>query len=123
VKQPWYADDAGAGGKFDSYRRQLTKLQEIGPNYAYFPERSKSILIVPQQNFEAARTAFADSISRLPLVTAILALHWRKGRIEGLDSRKTIIGRKQSTRELASAAENYPQTAYSGLQKSLQQEW
>jgi hypothetical protein len=57
AEQPWYADDAGAGGYFDPIRRQL---QEIGPNYGYFPEQSKSILIVSQHNLEAGRTTFAD---------------------------------------------------------------
>jgi hypothetical protein len=47
VEQPWYVDDAGAGGKFDNTRkffRQLQgrkffrQLQEIGPNYGYYPE-------------------------------------------------------------------------------------
>jgi hypothetical protein len=29
----------------------------------------------------------------------------------------------EAVKELASAAKNYPQTVYSGLQRSLQQEW
>ncbi len=32
VEQPWYADDAGAGGKFDDIRKFFRRLQEIGPN-------------------------------------------------------------------------------------------
>jgi hypothetical protein len=35
VKQPWYADDAGAGGKFSDIRSFFRKLQEIGPNFGY----------------------------------------------------------------------------------------
>jgi hypothetical protein len=46
VKEPWNADDAGAGGSFEDLRRFFTRLQEIGPLYGYFPEPSKSILIV-----------------------------------------------------------------------------
>jgi hypothetical protein len=56
MKQSWYADDAGAAGNYDFIRRHFTKLQEIGPNYGYFPELSKSVLIVPQHNL----SAFAD---------------------------------------------------------------
>jgi hypothetical protein len=49
MDQTWYADDAGAGGKFDAIKRHFEKLEEIGPNYGYFPEPSK-ILIVSQEN-------------------------------------------------------------------------
>jgi hypothetical protein len=37
VEQPWYMDNAGAAGNFDSIRRHLTKLQKIGLNNGYFP--------------------------------------------------------------------------------------
>jgi hypothetical protein len=40
VHQPWYADDAGAGGKFERIRLYFAKLQEHGPPRGYFPEPS-----------------------------------------------------------------------------------
>ena len=46
LHQPWYADDAGAGGRFQNIRLYFKKLQEYGPPRGYFPEPSKSILIV-----------------------------------------------------------------------------
>jgi hypothetical protein len=60
VEQPWYADDAGASGKFIEIRRFFRKLEEIGPDFGYFPEPSKSILVVRERNFEAAKIAFCD---------------------------------------------------------------
>ena len=60
VEQPWYADDAGAGGNFVEIRRFFLKLGEIGPRFGYFPEPSKSILVVREHNFEAAKLAFSD---------------------------------------------------------------
>jgi hypothetical protein len=54
VEQPWCADDAEAGGKFEDIRRLFRRLEEIGPNYGYFPEPSESILVVCQHNLEAA---------------------------------------------------------------------
>jgi hypothetical protein len=37
--QPWYADDAGAGGTFNDIRAMFEELQKIGPAYCgYFPE-------------------------------------------------------------------------------------
>jgi hypothetical protein len=59
VRQPWYADDAGAGGKFRDLRRFFRRLQEIGPAYGYHPEPTKSILVVQWHNYEAANYDFA----------------------------------------------------------------
>jgi hypothetical protein len=60
VKQPWYAEDAGAGGKFSEIRHFFSRLVEIGPNFGNYPEPSKkSILVVPQHSLEAAQASFA----------------------------------------------------------------
>jgi hypothetical protein len=60
VNQSWYADDAGAGGNFSGIRRYFERLQEIGPSRGYFPEPSKSILIVLENNREKAESEFRD---------------------------------------------------------------
>jgi hypothetical protein len=60
VKQPWYADDAGAGGCFSDLCRFFAWLQEIGPCYGYFPEPSKSILVVQEHNWTTAKSTFAN---------------------------------------------------------------
>jgi hypothetical protein len=60
VKQPWYADHAGAGGNFQSIWYFFQRLQEIGPDFEYFPEPTKSILIVHEHNLEKARSVKAD---------------------------------------------------------------
>jgi hypothetical protein len=56
VDQTWYADDAGAGGKFNAIK-QFAKLQEIGPHYGYYPEPTKSILLISFSNLPAATAA------------------------------------------------------------------
>jgi hypothetical protein len=61
VHQPWYADDAGAGGRFQRIRLYFEKLQEHGPPRGYFPEPSKSVLIVEEHNKEKAEAYFKDS--------------------------------------------------------------
>jgi hypothetical protein len=58
--QPWYADDAGAGGKFADIKAMFEDLQKIGPAYGYFPEPSKSILVVPPAMVERATKYFQD---------------------------------------------------------------
>jgi hypothetical protein len=123
VEQPWYADDAGAGGKEDAVRRLFHRLQDIGPSFGYFPEPTKSVLIVPRHNLESARTVFADLN-----FTVTTGHRYLGGFIGDQDAFEPWI-KEQSTcwteavTSLASVAKNFPQSAYSGLQKLLQQEW
>ena len=58
VTQLWYADDAGAGGKFIFFFAHLRDLQARGPPRGYFPEPSKSILVVAPQNVARAEWFF-----------------------------------------------------------------
>ena len=60
VEKPWYADDAGTCGNLAEIHRLFKRLEEISPNYGYFPELSKSILVVRQHILEAAKIAFPD---------------------------------------------------------------
>ena len=59
VTQLWYADDAGAGGKFIFFFfAHLWNLQARGPPRGYFPEPTKSILVVAPRNVARAEWFF-----------------------------------------------------------------
>ena len=58
VSQPWYADYAGAGGKFGDILAHFRDLQLKGPAQRYFPEPTKSILVVSEQNVPRAKEYF-----------------------------------------------------------------
>jgi hypothetical protein len=120
----WYADDVGAGGKFDAIR-QFTRLKEIGPNFGYFPEPSKSILIVPLHSFEHASTAFVHLGFKITTGSRYLVGGFigEKGALDVWTLEK-IDDWSGAVVELASAAKvYYPQAAFAGLRISLQQEW
>jgi hypothetical protein len=123
VRQPWYADDAGAGGHFKDLRRFFRRLQEIGPSYGYHPEPSKSILIVQEHNVEEAEMEFTDLLFKVTTGSRYLG-----GFIGAPSLRDEWIAEKttfwaSAIGELAGTAKLYPQSAYTGLQRSLQQEW
>ena len=46
VIQPWYADDASAGGKFADIQEHMREMMVLGPLQGYSPEPTKSILVV-----------------------------------------------------------------------------
>ena len=54
VTQPWYADDTGAGGTFTEVQAHFQDLQVRGPARGYYPELTKSILVVTPGNVARA---------------------------------------------------------------------
>jgi hypothetical protein len=91
--------------------------------YWYFPEPSKSILAVREHRKAAAQVYFADLGFTIMTVARCL------GGFVGKMVDKTIWVEEQAKKwstavgNLAYVAENHPQAAYAGLQKSLQAEW
>ena len=56
--QPWYADDVGTGGWFHHILTHLRDMQVRGPPRGYFPEPTKSILVVAPRNVARAEEFF-----------------------------------------------------------------
>ena len=50
VTQPWYADNAEAGGTFQKILEHFRDLQARGTARGYYPELTKSILVVAPGN-------------------------------------------------------------------------
>jgi hypothetical protein len=118
LEQPWNVDYAGVAGKFDNSCHHFCKLKEIGPEYGYFPEFTKSILIVPEHNLERAKIAFDGLGFKITTPGGC----YLGGFIGEEAEFKAWI--EEETRnwveevgKLALAAKNFPQAAYSGLQK------
>jgi hypothetical protein len=79
-------DDVGAGGKFDALRCHFEGLKEIGPNFGYYPESSKIIIIVRQHNYASAQEAFQDL--KFTITTSshyFWWLHWRQRILKRMD--------------------------------------
>ena len=56
--QAWYADDSAAGSNLEGLRRWWDILKEIGPLYGYYPNGSKTHVLVKSQHSEAANEIF-----------------------------------------------------------------
>ena len=61
AKQSWYADDAAAGGSLSQLRKWWDNLNEAGPQFGYFPNPSKTWLIVKPQHWDKAEEMFKDT--------------------------------------------------------------
>jgi hypothetical protein len=60
LTQIWYADDASAGAKLQEVRGWFDKLCRDGPAYGYFPETTKSYLVVADSDLETGQKRFSD---------------------------------------------------------------
>jgi hypothetical protein len=123
VKQPWYANGAGAGGKFVDIRQYFLWLQEISSSYGYFPEPDKSILIVKDHNNEQAKAYFEDLGFKVVRGSRYLGGFLGKASAQQTWVVKQTEKWADAVGELSMVAERYPQAAYAGLTRSLQQEW
>ena len=58
VTQPWYADEAGAGGKFKNILKHIRDLQAREPSRGYYSEPTKSIFVVATGNIARVEEQF-----------------------------------------------------------------
>ena len=124
VLQPWYADDAAMVGPVDAIARAMRLLERQGPARGYFPEPEKSIF-VPTKPHEADRCRDALNCFGFRHRAGQRYLGGFVGSATARDEwlapqiQDWIFG----IEKLALVARRFPQTAYAGLTKSLQNEW
>ena len=58
ITQSWYSDDSGAGGKFTDIQRLLDNVMVRGPPQGYFPDSTKSILVMSQRSVPQSEALF-----------------------------------------------------------------
>ena len=61
VHQIWYADDAAVGGKLGCIRKWWDDIQACGPKYGYFPNPTKTRLVVKEHLLSEATNLFHDT--------------------------------------------------------------
>ena len=65
VEQVWYADDSAAGGKVEKLRKWWDKILEMGPDYGYYANSSKTWLLVKEDAYEEAMQVFGATNIRI----------------------------------------------------------
>ena len=123
VLQSWYADDSAAIAKLQKLEIWLKNLIEESAPFGYFPEPSKSFLIVDKQYAEEAHHIF-DKYS----ITIVEAKKFLGGFIGDGNEKDIYLKKKElewvdKIEKLSFVAKTEPQCALSGLTKSLQAEW
>ena len=61
ASQAWFADDATAVGSLSMLSTWWQHLSSIGPDYGYFMNATKTVLIVKPEHLSSAQTMFANT--------------------------------------------------------------
>ena len=115
----WYADDAGAGGQFGDVMGHFRDPQLRGPAQGYFPEPTKSILVVADRNVPRAKEYFRGMGIKIVTGSQYLGRFIGERETEARWIKEKVEGWKESVRTLAGVAPKHPHSAYAGMQKSL----
>lgn len=59
--QVWFADDASAGGRLRRLREWWDNLVLIGPKYGYYPNATKTHMLVKEEHEAEARELFGNT--------------------------------------------------------------
>ena len=112
VTHPWYADDVVAGGNSEKILTHFRDLQAWGPTQGYFPEPTKSILVVALRN-----VARAEEFFRGMGITVVTGSHKLGGFIIDREAEDTWLAEKvkgwvELMKKLLGVACKHPQSAY-----------
>jgi hypothetical protein len=124
VKQVWFADDSSGGGKIISLRRWWQCVLSVGPLMGYFPNPSKTHLVVKSEFEEEAIKVFEGTGIKVTSEG-----HEMLGSATGSrDFVKTFTAEKidvfvNETENLAKIAEHYPQPAYAAFSHCIEGKW
>ena len=124
IKQVWYADDATASGGLCYLRQWWDHLSEIGPDYGYYPNASKTCLIVKEEKLTLAASLFQGTG-----VSVAKDGKRHLGAALGTDSFvKTYVCEKvatwvQEVERLSSIAVSQPQSAFAAFTHGLTSKW
>jgi len=58
--QNWYADDSACAAKLSRLRELFDRLTELGPDFCYYPEPWKTIVVVKPEDQAEVRELFDD---------------------------------------------------------------
>ena len=61
ANQVWFADDAAASGNICQLKEWWDKLKELRPAYGYYPNSTKTWIIVKDDYLQKAKEVFEDS--------------------------------------------------------------
>ena len=119
--QAWFADDSAACGKLQTIKSWWDQICHLGPAYGYYPNASKTVLIVKGlENLPCAKSLFSQTGIKITTegerhLGAVIGSEEFKNRYINAK----VQGWVEDVKELASIAEDEPQSAYCAYTNGL----
>ena len=122
--QSWFADDSAAASVLRRLRRWWDILASDGPAYGYFPNASKSILVVKERCYREALELFSDT----SVVVTCNGARYLGAAIGSADFKENFVSTKvrewaDELTRLADFARSQPQAAYYAYVSGLRSRW
>jgi hypothetical protein len=127
VLQVWYADDSSAADNVNKLIEWFQRLIELGPDFGYFPEPQKSVVVVKPTEVEGVQQLMQEAFPvNCPKVTTDQRL--LGGHLGDATGKRRYVRDKvekwvRLINQLAAVAIHHPQAAYTALTRSVQCEW
>lgn len=123
VYQCWYADDSSAQGTFDDLKKWWDVLESHGPEYGYYPQGSKSFLVVNPADKEEAEQTFRGSG-----ISVVTGQRFLGGFVGQEEEKRAYVAKKldgwvKKVKQLSAVGKHHPQDAHTAFTKSLQFRW
>ncbi len=121
AKQVWYADDSAAGSSLERLKRWWDRLEAIGPQYGYFPNGSKTLIVCKPEAVGIAGTMFQGT----DISISTEGKQYLGGAIGTTSFQKQLIDKKVTewVETLSTIAKTEPQAAFSAFTHGLSSKW
>ena len=122
-EQIWYADDSSAIGTLSSLCTRWDRILKV-PDFRYFVNASKSVMIVKEDSLQEAEMMFEGSDIQITTVGGkYLGASIGNGTFKEAFVKEKVEQWKAELENLAQVATSQRQSAYSILMHSLQHKW
>ena len=126
TKQVWYADDSAAGSTLQQLRRWWDMLNEIGPHYGYFPNSTKTHVLVKKEHVDTASeiillfrdTAMTISVDGERYLGGVMGTSFIQKYVQ-----RKVEGWVKEVLQLSKIAETQAHTAYAAFTHGLASKW
>ena len=122
--QIWYADDATASGKLSNLNEWWDKLSVSGPDFGYFPNTQKSVVVTKPLHLEEATRIFAECKMTITTEgTKYLGTPSGDEAFVNMSIEQKIAEWVEEIKQLSSIAQSEPQAAFAPFTHSVASEW
>lgn len=124
AKQVWFADDSNAMGRLKALNDWWLHLTNLGPKFGYFPNASKTTLVVKEEFIDEATTLFGDTGINITVEghRMLGAACGKRSFVDGYVASK-IKEWESEIEILSEVAEMYPHAVYTVFTRAFVLKW